>query len=183
MLYFLFALSFLFNFTYGVLLPIVPHLNEDIAGWAFTAFLLCKLLWLLPAGFVNDRVGSGRALTLALVIQCLALTAVALLPHYPWIGRSLEGVALAQGTLSTFGFLRLLAPEAAAFRASVAKLLGIGGLGMILGPFIGYSLLPLGPVQAILALASLNAVFLFFQCAAYRTIDIVEEAPATDTPT
>jgi MFS family permease len=170
LLYFLYALSFLFNFTYGVLLPIVPHLNEDVAGWAFTAFLLCKLLWLLPAGIVNDKVGSGRALTLALVIQCLALTAVALLPHYPWIGRSLEGVALAQGTLSTFGFLRVLAPEAGIFRSSVAKLLGVGGLGMILGPFVGYSLLPLGPVQAILALACINAIFLFVHCVMDRKV-------------
>lgn len=180
-MYFLFALSFLFNFTYGVLLPIVPHLNEDIAGWAFTAFLLCKLLWLIPAGFVNDRVGSGRALTLALIVQCIALAAVALLPHYPWVGRSLEGIALAQGTLSTFGFLRLLAPEPAVFRASVAKLLGIGGLGMIIGPFVGYALLPLGPVEAILALATLNAVFLFFQCTMYRheetVLPVHEAAP------
>jgi MFS family permease len=176
MLGFLYALSFLFNFTYGVLLPIIPHLNEDVAGWAFTAFLLCKLLWYVPAGHVNDRVGSGPALTLALVIQVLALTTIALLPHYPWLGRCLEGVALAQGTLSTFGFIRILAPEQAAFRASVAKLLGIGGLGMIVGPFIGYSLLPLGPAQAILALAGLNALFLGGQVFLARAV------PARDAP-
>lgn len=160
MLYFLFALSFLFNFTYGVLLPIVPHLNEDIAGWAFTAFLLCKLIWLLPAGVINDRIGSRASLTLALVVQVVALFAIAKLPHYPWIGRSLEGVALAQGTLSTFGFLRLLAPEQNLFQSAVGKLLSIGGLGMILGPFVGYAGLPLGPVNAILALGALNAAFL-----------------------
>lgn len=159
MLLLLLGLSFLFNFTYGVLLPIVPHLNEDVAGWAFTSFLLFKLLWLIPAGHLNDRLGSRASLLLALLIQIAALAAIALLPHQPWLGRALEGVALAQGTLSTFGVLRELSHDPRFFQSAVAKLLSIGGLGMIIGPYAGYALLPLGPLRAIFALVGLTALF------------------------
>lgn len=165
---FLYALSFLFNFLYGVLLPIVPHLNQEDAGWAFTAFLLCKLLWLLPAGYVSDRIGHGAALTLTLLIQTLALLTIALLPASPWFGRALEGMALAQGTLSTFACLRVILPDPDSFRASVSKLMGLGGLGMIIGPMIGYQLLPFGAERAVLSLAALNSVFLVVQFFFFR---------------
>ncbi len=169
----LFALSFLFNFLYGVLLPLVPHLNSENAGWAFTAFLLFKLLWFIPAGYVSDRVGHGTALTLTLLLQSLALVVIALFPNYPWFGRALEGMALAQGTLSTFALLRLLTPDAAAFRAAVSKLLGLGGLGTIAGPAVGYLLLPYGPERVILGLAALTLGFLVLHLC-YR-----RQAPAT----
>lgn len=160
---FLYGLSFLFNFIYGVLLPIVPHLNEDVAGWAFTAFLLFKLIWFIPAGILSDKIGHKNALTFTLLLQTVALVLIAYFPHYPWLGRSLEGMALAQGTLSTFAFLRELTPSHHAFRGAVSKLLGLGGLGMIAGPTIGYQLIPYGPVNAILALSALSFLFLLIQ--------------------
>jgi MFS family permease len=166
---FLFALSFLFNFLYGVLLPLVPHLNGDDAGWAFTAFLLFKLIWFIPAGYISDRIGHGAALSLTLALQSVALVVIALFPNSPWFGRALEGMALAQGTLSTFAFLRVLTPDAEAFRGSVAKLLGLGGLGMIAGPAVGYLLLPYGAVNAVLALAALNAIFFLAQIFFFRS--------------
>lgn len=182
---FLYALSFLFNFLYGVLLPIVPHLNQESAGWAFTAFLLCKLLWLLPAGYVSDKIGHSAALTLTLLIQSLALLTIAILPETPWFGRALEGIALAQGTLSTFAFLRVILPDPQSFRASVSKLMGIGGLGMIIGPMIGYQLLPFGPERAILLLAALNSVFLVIQVFFFRGVSQAKseaQNKAEDTP-
>lgn len=165
---FLLALSFLFNFIYGVLLPLVPHLNQESAGWAFTAFLLCKLLWFVPAGHVSDRIGHGAALSLTLALQSAALIVIALFPHSPWWGRALEGMALAQGTLSTFAYLRVLTPDPAAFRGAVSKLLGLGGLGMIAGPAVGYLILPFGPERAILGLAAFNAIFFLIQVIFFR---------------
>lgn len=174
---FLVGLSFLFNFLYGVLLPLVPHLNPDDAGWAFTAFLLCKLLWFIPAGHVSDRIGHGAALTFTLCLQTAALLVIALYPHSPWFGRALEGMALAQGTLSTFAFLRVLTPDPVAFRGAVSKLLGLGGLGMIAGPMVGYLLLPHGPVRAILALAVLNTAFLVVQAIFFRKAKAIAPEP------
>ncbi len=124
------------------MLPIIPYLGESTAGVAFSAFLLAKLLWFLPSGWISDRIGHSRALSFALVLQIAALISLVAFPQWAWLGRVLEGMALAQGTVSTFAYLRQLSGSSAEFQKSVSILLGAGGAGMILGPTIGYLLVP-----------------------------------------
>ena len=81
----------------------------------------------------------------------------------------MEGMALAQGTLSTFAFLRQLTPEPAMFRSAISKLLGLGGLGTIAGPTVGYVLLGYGPERVILAMAGLSLLFFLVQISFFRS--------------
>ncbi len=161
MFFFLYALSFFFNCIYGFLLPIIPHLGESTAGVAFSAFLLAKLLWFLPSGWISDRIGHSHALSFALILQIAALISLVAFPHYAWLGRVLEGMALAQGTVSTFAYLRLLSGSSTEFQKSVSILLGTGGAGMILGPTIGYLIVPNFVVEGMWVAVALCCGFFF----------------------
>ncbi|MCO5142967.1 MAG: MFS transporter [Oligoflexia bacterium] len=161
--FFLYFLSFFFNFTYGVLLPIIPHLDTEHAGWAFTAFLLAKLVWFIPAGFISDYIGHKKGLLLALFAQSIALIFIAEFSSLPWLGRIFEGIALAQGTLSTFAFLRVIKKEAHSFQKSISHLLALGGLGMIFGPTIGYIALTWN-ANLILWILAISSALLFLFC-------------------
>lgn len=181
------AFSFVLNFSYGVLLPIIPALDLEGAGLAFTLFSLLKVACLAPAGFLSDRLGHERALGLAFAVQVAALACLAAWPSAPWAGRILEGVALAQGTVSTLSMLRLVSPTPAEFSRGLSLLLGAGGVGSILGPLAGFWLLALGPTSALVALLALNGAMLVVQWAAPRaraasvTVEPAPPLPAIST--
>ena len=82
----------------------IPKLGipETRMGWVYTAFLIVYTIGMLPGGWLIDRIGSGRALTLfgltmgTFVILTGALGWVANSPESLWIGllviRGLAGV-------------------------------------------------------------------------------------------
>lgn len=175
-------LSFAFNFSYGVLLPIVPALNESGAGWAFTLFALFKVLCLAPAGLVSDKLGHARALALALAIQVAALVCITFWQQAPWIGRIFEGIALALGTVSAISFLRIVCPTPDAFTKAITRVLGAGGLASILGPLFGFWLLPLGATVPLVILIALNsALFLAHFLVARSPVQPAHETTETNT--
>jgi len=142
--FWLVLLNVLINFIHGVLLPVIPHLNLASAGLAFTAFSLFKVLSLAPAGMLGDRIGHWRCLTLALLFQLSGLAIMYFYPLATWEARILEGLALAQGTVSTISLCRLFSPQQAKFSKMISILIGFGGLGFIAGPILGYGLLARG---------------------------------------
>ena len=138
----LFFLPFLFYFSFGALLPLIPKLSLETAGWAFSAYYLFKVLWYIPAGPLSDKIGHYRALVLALVAQLLAFVVLLLRPEWSVLARALEGMALAQGTISSLSALRLNFENAEEFSRAVNRLMVAGSVGFLLGPlfgFVGYS--------------------------------------------
>jgi hypothetical protein len=159
------TLYVLSNFSLGAMLPLLPALSPDSAGWSFTAFQLMKVLFFVPAGLLGDRIGHARALTLTLGLQVAALVLVAAWPERPWIGRILEGMALAQGTVTLVSLLRIVSPGQADFGATMRKVLGIGSLGFLLGPVVGYPIAARRPGALVLLLVALNAAAFVLQIA------------------
>jgi MFS family permease len=132
------GINFFLNFTFGALLPILPVLSLEASGQAFTAFLLMKALWFVPAGLLCDRIGARRGLEVALVCQCIALATLRAWPELPAAGRVFEGLGLAQGTLAAMALLSAAAPTPAAFERDVGRIMLAGSLGSLLGPFLGF---------------------------------------------
>ena len=159
----LLALAFYFNFCMGALVPIVPRFAPEHAGWAFTAFSLFKVFFLVPAGFISDRIGHAWAVAFALVLQIVALVVIAAMPSEPWLGRLFEGAALAQGTLSTLSLFRVKTSSLGDFGKWTQRLLGVGSLGFLFGPMAGYLSLgstAVSPVRLLLGLAVVGGLAL-----------------------
>ena len=134
------VLQFVSNFCFGALIPIIPVLNLESAGWAFTAFSLFKCLAFAPSGIVADRLGNRAAVGVSLLLQALAMGTLIALPGMAWLGRMEEGIGLALGTIACLGWCRELAPDPGAFARLVQSLLSVGGLGYIVGPLAGFAL-------------------------------------------
>ena len=148
------------NFIYGVMLPLIPTLNVENAGLAFSAFAIAKVLCLPLAGILGDRIGHTRGLALTLVLQVCALTCIRSFPAHAWVGRILEGAALAQGMVSAVSLLRVGTTDHLVFSKAIAKLMSGGALGFIIGPLLGYLLLPFGADRILLVLLGVSVVLL-----------------------
>jgi MFS family permease len=157
------VLNAIFNFCLGAMLPLLPALSPEGAGVAFSAFSLMKVAFLLPAGRLSDALGHPRAVTVTLALQVLALLVIATFPGTPWIGRIIEGMALAQGTVSTVSLLRLASPSPGAFETSMGRLMGVGSLGFLAGPLVGYGFAASGPRALILLLLGITGAALVVQ--------------------
>ena len=161
------VLSTFFNFLFGAMLPLVPRLNVEEAGFAFTAFFLFKVICFAPAGRLSDRVGHVQGLTVALALQVAALGALLVFPYAPWVGRILEGAALAQGTVSAMSALRLWQVSLEGFQKNIRTLMACAGVGFVLGPLTAYILLPYGTALVLgsllgAACCALGAHFCYF---------------------
>lgn len=132
-----------FNLIYGALIPITPELNREMAGVAFSAFALIKVFFVIPAGWVSDRIGHYRGLALAIVFQALAVGLILEFPEQVWAARAAEGLALAFGIMSALALCRLYSKNQDEFGKAVGLLMGVGSAGFLIGPFFGY-LLPTG---------------------------------------
>jgi hypothetical protein len=163
------ALSVLFQFCLGAMLPLLPAIAPEDAGIAFSAFSLMKVAFLVPAGRITDRIGHARAVTLTLVFQVAALALIALFPERPWIGRVLEGMALAQGTVSTVSLLRVACAAPGDFERAMGRLMGAGSVGFLFGPLVGYAVVAAATPRALVVLlVALTAVALTVQLALER---------------
>jgi MFS family permease len=142
-------ISFLFNVTYGLLLPLVPKLGLETAGVAFSSFALIKLVLTVPSGHLTDKLGSWRATGAALVLQALGLAAIVALPDHAWVGRGLEGFALALGQVAVVSLCRNACATPMEFEKLVGQVVGIGSLGYVVGPALGFFLMTGDPVVPI----------------------------------
>jgi hypothetical protein len=158
------ALSVLFQFCLGAMLPLLPAIAPEDAGIAFSAFSLMKVAFLVPAGRITDRIGHARAVTLTLVFQVAALALIACFPERPWIGRVLEGMALAQGTVSTVSLLRVACVAPGDFERAMGRLMGAGSVGFLFGPLVGYTIVATATPRALVVLlVALTSVALVVQ--------------------
>ncbi len=134
------ALNLFMNFCYGSMVVLMPQLNLEAAGLSYSAFFFFRALWYFVAGSFDRRLGSWHGITFSLVLQALALFFIFHFPEWPWIGRILEGVALAQGTVSSLTFLRERAASPKDFSTAIGLVIGLGSLGFVLGPVTAFFL-------------------------------------------
>lgn len=113
-------------------------MNMETAGWAFTLYYVFKVIWYLPAGRVSDGLGHYNALLLALVFQAVAVIILWLRPDWAMLARTLEGIALAQSTISSLSALRMRHEHLEIFSLSVNRLMLAGSIGFLLGPVFGF---------------------------------------------
>ncbi|MBK7892029.1 MAG: hypothetical protein IPJ84_14680 [Bdellovibrionales bacterium] len=123
------VIAFIFFFSFSALLPLIPQLNLETAGWAFTCYYIFKVLWYLPAGKIGDWLGHYNALLLALGLQAGALGILWISPQWAILARIIEGIALAQSTISSLSTLRLQHTEGPMFSTSVNRLMLAGSVG------------------------------------------------------
>jgi len=160
MLAWIVLLSTLFNFTYGLLLPVIPRLGIETAGIAFSSFTLIKILVMLPGGYFSDRVGHWRTLGLAVAIQLLGLIVIWQAPQVVWVGRGLEGIALALAQVSAISLCRTSITKKEEFGKAISKVMGIGSIGFLIGPITGFFLVEKGVDKPLIFGAGLTALFL-----------------------
>jgi len=141
---------------------------------------------LLPSGKISDRLGHGRAMALAITLQVSALLTIAAVPEAPWLGRILEGAALAQGTISTLALLRMASATIDEFAKRTRLLLGVGSTGFLFGPLAGYVAIgssTFSPSRLLVALAGAGAIAIVVQLRiAHRFHEHEATAAATHAP-
>lgn len=155
MVYWVVGCTLWFNFALGALIPITPKLNHALAGVAFSAFVLVKIIVFVPAGIISDKIGHYRGFLIGLVSQALTLALIALFPDWVWLARGLEGVSLAFGTVAALSLLRVYSKDHADFKRSISLLMGIGSSGMLIGPFFGFTVEPRLALQVMAGVSAL----------------------------
>ncbi|TGA97484.1 DHA2 family efflux MFS transporter permease subunit [Sporolactobacillus shoreae] len=129
------------TFIVNVALPSIGedmHASVSIVSWVVSVYVL--MLGALPAGFgrIGDILGQKRFYIGGLFLFTLASTACGLAPNMGWfiVSRAFQGIGAAAITPGT---LALLIPAFPKKQRGLAIGLngGIGGLGLVLGPFLG----------------------------------------------
>lgn len=161
---------------FGIIIPVLPRLIEDvggmtlsqaslIGGWMFAAFSVTQFLFSPLMGNLSDRFGRRPLLLLAVFGLGLDYIFSALAPSIAWlfVGRALAGFCGSSYVIANAYIADVTAPEE---RARVFGLMGAAfGVGFVLGPAIGGLLGELGPrapFYAAAAISGLNFVYGYF---------------------
>ena len=119
------------------MLTVVPVLIPEQAGIAFSVYSFSKLMFLYFAGRITTRIRASRAFPLSILIECIAFTCSSLFPEHILYFRTLEGIALALGMVSSFTLLREMHSSESEMEKSVAKIMIGSGICIVFGPWIG----------------------------------------------
>ncbi len=159
--------NFVFNFTFGALVPIIPLMSQDHAGVAYGSYGLAKVLFFIPAGILVDKIGGKVCILLTIILEILALAILAYLPGHAIWGRTVEGMALALGTVTLFSLYRQLSDNEEEYKSNISQIIVSTGLGFLIGPMGSYLLLANGAVFVLNCLILLNfatlIVYVFYQ--------------------
>ena len=172
MLYWIVFLSTLFNFTYGILLPVIPRLGLEAAGVAFSSFTLIKILCIIPCGLVADRIGHWKGLSLALLLQVSGLLIIWQMPEYVWLGRGFEGLALAMAQVAAISLCRVTEKTKEAFARAISLIMGVGSIGYILGPMTGFFLIEKGVFYPVVVAAGITFVVLILHLTLQKVLGV-----------
>lgn len=164
-------INFVINFTFGALIPIIPEMNKDNAGFAYGSYGFAKVLFFIPAGFIVDKYGSKKSVIITIVLEILAISAMRFLPHGEYIGRTLEGMALAIGTITLFHLFREMALNHKEYSKNVSMGVFYTGLGFLTGPMVSYLLLKNGVDFVLSSLIAINVFTFILYLMKYNTVD------------
>jgi DHA1 family tetracycline resistance protein-like MFS transporter len=161
---------------FGIILPVLPNLIEEITGESIarTAVLGGYLLFIYALmqfafspilGNLSDRFGRRPILLLSLVGLTIDYTIMGLAPTLIWlfVGRTLSGISGAAVSTAT-AYIADISPREK--RSSRFGLIGAAyGLGFVIGPLVGGELgelSPRAPFFAAAILAFANLLFGYF---------------------
>lgn len=135
---FVYALNFLFNFFYGVFIPIIPLMDEETAGLAFTFYGLAKVLTYYFFGKLIDKGKVKDCLLIVLILFSFVPVFYLLFPATPIVAKAIEGIAFAGGTIFCFTFITLSTIKKEAFETKLKLIMICSSLGSLMGPVVGY---------------------------------------------
>lgn len=145
---FIFATILIDCIGFGIIIPIVPKLVEDltgqniakaslVGGWLLILYALMQFVFSPILGGLSDRYGRRPVLLASLLGLGLDYFLLALAPNIEWliVGRIIAGVGGASFTTASAYIADISAPEK---RAQNFGLIGVAfGVGFIIGPLIG----------------------------------------------
>jgi DHA1 family tetracycline resistance protein-like MFS transporter len=173
---FIFVTLFIDVTGFGIIIPVIPALIQDLTGgtlsqaatyggWLLFAYAIVQFFFSPVIGNLSDQYGRRPILLLSLLGFGIDYLITAWAPTIGWLffGRILAGVTGASMTTATAYIADVSAPEK---RAQNFGLVGAAfGLGFIIGPVIGGLLGQFGPRAPFIAaaiLAFLNLLYGYF---------------------
>ena len=175
-LWVIFSILLIDTMGFGMVIPILPKLVEQMLGGAvaeastvygllLASFALMSFLFSSVMGALADRYGRRPVLTLSLFALTIDYVILANAPSIGWLflGRIIAGIFSATISVTSAYVADTSAPDK---RAANFGFVGVAmGLGLISGPVVGGSLAVLGaraPFWAAAGLAGVNCVAAFF---------------------
>ncbi len=145
---FIFVTLLLDILGFGLIIPILPKLIEQLQGgntssaahlygWLVCVYALMQFLFASILGSLSDRFGRRPVILISLFGSAVDFLFMALAPNAPWffIGRVINGISGANITTATAYIADISPPEK---RAANFGIIGAAfGVGFILGPAMG----------------------------------------------
>ena len=152
--------ALLYETGLGAVTPVVALVAAGMGARLDQAALVVALVGVgqilgdVPAGALAARVGDRRAMLIAALVACVALTIGALAPTLPVlaVGVLLTGAASAVFHLARQAYLTEVVPVVNRARA-LSTLGGVSRIGVFLGPFLGAAVLHVADLRAVFWLA------------------------------
>ncbi len=170
---FIFITVFLDMVGFGLIMPVLPNLIEDvghrdvanaslIGGWLFFAFSVTQFLFGPTMGNLSDAYGRRPLLLLAVAGLGVDYMIMALAPNLTWlfIGRLFAGFCGASYVVANAYIADVTAPEN---RAKAFGMMGAAfGVGFVIGPAIGGLLGTFGPRVPFFVAAGVSVLNLIY---------------------
>ena len=170
---FVFITVFLDMVGFGLIMPVLPNLIEDvghmdvasaslIGGWLFFAFSVTQFLFGPTMGNLSDAFGRRPLLLLAVAGLGVDYMIMALAPNLTWlfIGRLFAGFCGASYVVANAYIADVTAPED---RAKAFGMMGAAfGVGFVIGPAIGGLLGTFGPRVPFFVAAGVSVLNLIY---------------------
>ena len=170
---FVFITVFLDMVGFGLIMPVLPNLIEDvghmdvanaslIGGWLFFAFSVTQFLFGPTMGNLSDAFGRRPLLLLAVAGLGVDYMIMALAPNLTWlfIGRLFAGFCGASYVVANAYIADVTAPED---RAKAFGMMGAAfGIGFVIGPAIGGLLGTFGPRVPFFVAAAVSVLNLIY---------------------
>ncbi len=152
--------ALLYETGLGAVTPVIALVASGLGARLDQAALVVALVGLgqilgdVPAGALAARIGDRRAMLVAAVVACVALTGGALAPTLPVLAAAVLvlGAASAVFHLARQAYLTEVVPVVNRARA-LSTLGGVSRIGIFLGPFLGAAVLHVGDLRSVFWLA------------------------------